>query len=49
MFFRLFLRRMSDAEPRANPSPPDEPPDIYGVFVARGYRTTYANFVKCPQ
>jgi CsoR family transcriptional regulator, copper-sensing transcriptional repressor len=34
---------------RANPVPPDVPPDIEDHFVAGGYRTTYANFVKCPQ
>ena len=49
MPFPAFTRARGDTAHRANPRPPDGPPDIYEHFVANGYRTTYANLMKSPQ
>jgi len=49
MPFTAFSRGWRDARIVQTRAPPGIPPDISSVFVANGYRTTYANFVKCPQ
>ena len=49
MSFTAFPGPCSGAAIVQTRAPPASPPLFPGIFVAHGYRTTYANFVKCPQ